>query len=66
MVNRTTTEGFRIPLPSGGIAALQVPFPMSDEDFRQLTSTLQIWKEALVNTGDPEPMDKNDQPNGGP
>lgn len=39
---------FPVPLISGGVAVLQVPFPMSEEDYEQLTATLTAWKRALV------------------
>ena len=47
---------FPIPLMSGGIAVVKVPFPMSTADFDQLTSTLDAWKPALTihqQEGDP-------------
>lgn len=46
---------FLIPLISGKIAILRVPFPMSEEDFEQLDSTMRIWKKALVKTETPAP-----------
>lgn len=45
---------FPVPLPSGGIALLRVPFPMSEDDFTQLNETLKAWKKALV-TPSPKP-----------
>ena len=39
---------FSVPLISGGIAVLRVPFPMSEDDFKQLNATLKAWKKALV------------------
>lgn len=41
---------FPVPLMSGGIAVLRVPFPMSEDDFQQLYATLHAWKKALVKT----------------
>ena len=41
---------------------MQIPFPMGDEDFRLIMSTLQIWAEALVDTDGPEPRGENGQP----
>lgn len=39
---------FPIPLMSGGIAVVKVPFPMSKEDFDQLQATLTAWEKALT------------------
>jgi hypothetical protein len=44
----TVIRDFPIPLMSGGIAVVQVPFPMSAEDFDQLQATLEAWKPALT------------------
>ena len=41
---------FPIPLMSGGIAVVQVPFPMTEADFNQLSATLKAWKPALTRT----------------
>ena len=39
---------FAIPLPSGGIAVVKVPFPMSNDDFDQIQETLMAWRKSLV------------------
>lgn len=50
--DKTTEEvvvrDFPIPLLSGGIAVVKVPVPMTEDDFSQLTGTLQAWKKALT------------------
>ena len=46
---------FPVPLISGGIAMLRVPFPMSEADFGQLSATLKAWKPALVISAMPQP-----------
>ena len=48
MIEGAVAQDFPIPLISGGIAVLRVPFPMSEADFEQLSSTLHAWKSALV------------------
>lgn len=56
---------FPVPLISGGIAVLRVPFPMSEDDFAQLESTLHAWKKALVKTKtlSPKPSGASDEEN---
>ena len=39
---------FAVPLPSGAIAAFKIPFPMSEEDFKQYSSLLVAYKTAIV------------------
>ena len=39
---------FPIPLISGGLAVIKIPVPMSESDFKQITGTLEAWKEAIV------------------
>ncbi len=39
---------FPVPLISGGIAVLRVPFPMRKDDFEQLKATLDTFEKALV------------------
>jgi hypothetical protein len=39
---------FAVPLPSGAIAAFKIPFPMSEEDFKQYSSLLNAYKTAIV------------------
>jgi hypothetical protein len=41
------TRAFNFPLPTG-VAALTVPFPLTESDFQSLISTLQNFKEGLV------------------
>ncbi len=43
-----TVRQFLIPLSSGGLAVVNVPVPMSEADFKQITDTLEMWKVALV------------------
>lgn len=42
------TRDFSIPLISGKIAMLRIPFPMSEADYEQLAETLRAWRKALV------------------
>jgi hypothetical protein len=39
---------FQVPLPSGQIGALTVPFPMADEDYKALSAMLETLKAGLV------------------
>jgi hypothetical protein len=39
---------FAVPLPSGAIAAFKIPFPMSEEDFKQYSALLNAYKTAIV------------------
>lgn len=45
---KQVVRDFPIPLISGGIAVVKVPFPMSPADFTQIISTLEAWKPALT------------------
>lgn len=41
-------QEFSIPLPSKDIVTLDVPFPMSEEDFEFLMRTLEGWRTPLT------------------
>lgn len=41
-------QHFQIPLPSGAVVAVLVPFPMSNTDYTQLLDTLKLWQKALT------------------
>lgn len=39
---------FLVPLMNGGLAAINVPVPITEEDFDQIVWTLKFWKKVLV------------------
>jgi hypothetical protein len=45
---KQTVREFPIPLLSGGIAVVKLPFPMSKDDFKHFTATLTAWEPALT------------------
>lgn len=47
-----TTKEFPIPLPSGNVASIKVPFPMSEDDFQMFTSLIEAFKKGLVRTSE--------------
>lgn len=58
--SETKMRELPITLPSLNIAVLKVPTPMTEIDFTTLVSSLNAWKDALVQK--PKPASKDDDP----
>jgi hypothetical protein len=41
-------HSFSVPLPSGQIADVRIPFPMPLAEYNVLIETLRLWKPSLV------------------
>lgn len=52
-VSGAITRVVNLPLPGGAWAALQVPYPMSEDDWEQMLDVLQVMKRGIVQ--DPKP-----------
>jgi hypothetical protein len=50
-----------VTLPSLEIAVFRVPVPMSEDDYKTITSSLATMKKALVREGDPEKPPASDE-----
>jgi hypothetical protein len=50
---------FNFPLPTG-VASLKVPFPLTEEDFENLLSTLNSFKDGLVKKSEPILIEHSD------
>lgn len=64
-----TVRSFDIPLYGHEVASIKVPYPLSEDDWKQLEETLKLWKPTLVRKtakaippDAPEPI-KTDTPN---
>ena len=50
---------FTFPL-SEGIAALKIPYPMSEDDFDFLIEALRFWKKNLIKVDLDPPIEPNE------